>query len=130
MITLTRSHVSISRIVHTPIQNAWDLLTDTRKWHHWGPTVIAAESSERYISKGSKGRVQIPGGNWLQFVVTEYEHCHYWNWRVASVKATGHRVESLDADNCRITFALPIFGAPYVIVCWIALRRMAYMLEN
>jgi hypothetical protein len=77
MIKLTGSQLSISRFVNASSQEAWDLLTDTRKWHQWGPTVIAADCADRYIRKGALGRVQILSGQWLQFVITEYEHHHF-----------------------------------------------------
>ena len=130
MIKLTGSQLSISRVVNASSQEAWDLLTDTRKWRQWGPTVIAADCADRYIRKGALGRVQILSGQWLQFVITEYEHHHYWHWKVASISATGHRVDDLDTCKCRIAFELPILWAPYIIVCWVALKRIAGMLET
>ncbi len=106
------------------------MLTDTRKWRKWGPTVIDADCADRYIRKGALGRVQILSRQWLRFVITKYEHGHYWSWTVASVTATGHRVDHIDEGRCKISFELPILWAPYIIVCWVALKRIAGMLET
>ena len=73
---------------------------------------------------------QIPSRQWLRFIITEYEHHHYWNWRVASMNATAHRVDEVDEYKCRITFDLPIWWAPYVFICWLALKRIKRMLES
>jgi hypothetical protein len=130
VIKLNRSQLSVSRVVNASSQEAWDFLTDTRKWRKWGPTVIDVDCALRYIHKGASGHVRIPSGQWLRFVITKYEQGHYWSWMVASVTATGHRVNHIDEKSCRISFEVPILWAPYIIVCWVALKRIAGMLET
>ena len=130
MIKFTGSCISVSRILNAPVRKAWDLLTDTRKWRQWGPTVIDVECAERYIKKDVTGHVQILSRQWLRFIITEYEQYHHWNWRVASINATAHRVDKVDADRCRITFELPIWWAPYVFICLLALKRIKRMIES
>ena len=129
MINFSHSHISISRVVRCSAKDAWDLLTDTQKWHLWGPTVAGVNCEERYIRKGVEGHVQIPTRQWLRFIVTEYEHQHYWHWKVASLSATGHRLDIVDNQSCRIAFELPFLWAPYVTICWLALKRLTKLLE-
>jgi hypothetical protein len=67
-------------------------------------------------------------GFWVPFVVIEWVEGHYWAWRVAGVRATGHRVEPLGADRSVLTFDLPVPAFPYLLVCGIAARRIARLL--
>jgi hypothetical protein len=69
-------------------------------------------------------------GLWVPFVITDFEIDRYWSWRVLGIRATGHRVERLAEGLCRLTFEVPIFGAPYVIVCREAVARIAKTLEH
>jgi hypothetical protein len=107
---------------------AWELLTDTNQWPLWGPTVRAVECPVRYIRQGTSGRVQTPIGLWLPFRITEYDHGRYWTWRVAGIRATGHRLIRIDETSCRVTFEMPVAWLPYAIVCRIALKRIARIL--
>jgi hypothetical protein len=109
---------------------AWDLLTDTTKWRSWGPTVRSVTCSDRYIRKGSWGKVCTPIGLWVPFLITEYEHENYWTWKVAGIRATGHRIIPFNTNSCIVAFELPLSWMPYVIVCRIALKRMARILEK
>jgi hypothetical protein len=123
-------NTEISRRVNASPRAVWDLLTDTSRWVEWGPSVHTVECSERYIQLGSKGRVRTAVGLWAPFIVTEMEDGRYWSWKVFGVPATGHRVDRLGKDACRLVFEVPIFAAPYIIVCGIALRRIARILKN
>ena len=58
MIKIAFPYIEISRVVGASPNRAWDLLTDTFAWEKWGPSIIAVRSSERYIGKGSHGRVK------------------------------------------------------------------------
>jgi hypothetical protein len=108
----------------------WDVLTDTTRWVLWGPSITAAECSERYIRKGSTGRVRTSLGFWLPFLVTHFDHGRFWSWRVGGIPATGHRVEALSPDKSCVLFEVPIFAAPYIIVCRIAAKRIADLLNE
>lgn len=110
-------------------QVVWDLITDTSRWHVWGPSVTAVESEERYIRRGSRGRVKIPFGIWIPFVVTDYEEKRYWSWSIWSIRATGHRIEPYDCNKCTLIFEVPFFAAPYLVICWIAIKRIENLLK-
>jgi hypothetical protein len=56
------------------------------------------------------------------------EDGRYWSWRVFGIPATGHRVDQVSKGVCRLVFEVPVFGAPYVIVCCIALHRIVRLL--
>jgi hypothetical protein len=123
------SHVIVERELRASPESAWDLLTDTTKWRWWGPTVRSVTCSDRYIRKGSWGKVCTPIGLWVPFLITEYEHENYWTWKVASIRATRHRLIPFNTNSCIVAFELPFSWMPYVIVCSIALKRMAKLLE-
>jgi len=108
----------------------WRLLTDTTRWREWGPSVSRVECAERYIGLGSTGRVQTVIGLWLPFRITELSDGHRWFWEVAGIPATGHRVEALGPDRCRVVFEVPWLAAPYLAVCRLAARRIRRILEN
>ena len=91
MLKISNQHISVGRAYTASPHFLWDLITDTRQWPRWGPTVKAVRTSRRYIGKASEGQVLTPLGIWLPFSVTDYEHECFWNWKVASVRATGHR---------------------------------------
>ena len=113
-----------------PASAAWELLTDTSRWPDWGPSVYHVEPAEQYIGPGSAGRVQTIIGVWLSFRVTEFVAGQRWGWEVAGIPATGHRVESLGPDRCRVVFEVPLLAVPYLAVCRLAAQRIRSILEQ
>ncbi len=130
MFTVHPSHLSVARTFKALPANAWDLLTDTAKWSRWGPTVRGVACPERYIRQGIRGKVRTPVGWWAPFVITAYEHGRYWAWEVAGIRATGHRLSPRGSSACEVAFELPFYWAPYAVVCGMALRGMANLLEH
>jgi len=122
--------ISVSRKIDASAERVWDLITDTKRWPEWGPSVRAVECSERRIRQHSQGRVQTALGFWAPFVVTEFVAEHYWAWQVFSVRATGHRVEPLDQCCCKLSFDMPLAAAPYGLICRLALARIAGLVED
>lgn len=116
--------------IQAPASAAWELLTDTSRWPQWGPSVFRVESAGQRIGPGSTGRVQTTIGVWLPFRVTEFAAGRRWDWEIAGIPATGHRVESLGPDRCRVVFEVPLLAAPYLAVCRLALRRIRTILEE
>lgn len=113
-----------------PASAAWELLTDTSRWPQWGPSLSRVESVERYIRAGSTGRVQTLIGVWLPFRITEFIDGQRWGWQVAGIPATGHRVEPLGPQRCRVVFEVPAIAAPYLAVCRLAAERIKRILEQ
>lgn len=120
----------IGRRLHFPCHRVWEFLTDTTRWPQWGPSVTAVETEERFIRKGSRGRVRLPFGVWMPFLVTDYDDGRYWSWRIRGIRATGHRAESLGDHACMLVFEVPFFAAPYLFVCWLALKRIENLLRR
>jgi len=113
-----------------PASAAWELLIDTSRWPEWGPSVSRVESAEQYIGPGSSGRVQTVVGVWLPFRITEFAAGQHWGWEVAGIPATGHRVEPLGPDRCRVVFEVPLLATPYLAVCRLAVGRIRTILEE
>ncbi|MFO1434237.1 MAG: SRPBCC family protein [Candidatus Competibacteraceae bacterium] len=118
-------NIQVSEIIDSSAEHAWRILIDTRCWPEWGPSVKAVDCAERYIRKGSTGRVLTTLGFWADFEIIYFEEGRYWDWRVYGIAATAHRVEPLGEHRCRVSFEIPLFAAPYALICKLALRRIA-----
>jgi uncharacterized protein YndB with AHSA1/START domain len=120
--------LEVGREVAAPAEQVWDLLVDTARWPAWGPTVAGAEvlagADGTRIGPGARGRVRTSLGPTLPFEVRAFEPGRRWTWAVAGVPATGHRVEPLGPGRCRVTFEVPTWAAPYLLVCRQALVRI------
>ena len=130
MLRMSFPNIEIGRRINASPQALWEVITDTTRWVVWGPSITAVECSSRYIRKGSTGRIQTAVGLWIPFVITEMDDGRYWSWHISGVPATGHRVDRLGKGICRLVFQVPVFAAPYVIVCQIALHRIARILKS
>ena len=120
--------MDIGKTLSVPAGRVWDLITDTRTWPRWGPSVQAVECRDRFIRAGSTGRIRTPVGLWLPFVIENFEPEHYWDWRVGGIAATGHRVEPRGGHRCELSFSVPAWALGYGIVCKLALNRIERML--
>lgn len=105
-------------------------LRDTRTWPQWSPAIDGVASDDRFVETGTIGRVRV-GGAWIPFRVTGATD-RRWDWRVAGIPATGHRVDRYadDPDRCRVVVEVPIVAAAYVPVCRHALDRFAALVEG
>ena len=119
---------AVSKQFAVPAHSVWQLITDTRTWPVWGPTVRAVDCPDRFLQASTRGRVQTSVGIWLPFTVERFETGCYWDWRVAGVTATGHRVDATGIDNCRLTFTIPPWAVGYGLVCRLALNRIQQLL--
>ena len=114
--------VVVDRIVPATVDAVWEILTDTRRWPEWGPSVSAVRSSERFVEPGATGEVQVLGGPWVPYRIVTCAN-RRWTWRVARIPATGHRVEATD-DGARVVIEIPLAAAGYAPVCQRALVRI------
>ncbi len=124
MIKISKNYVSVGKKYNTAPSFLWDVISDTRQWPKWGPTVKNVQSTDRFIKMGSEGKVQTVLGIWLPFVVTDYNEERNWNWRVGSIQATGHRLETDLDGRCALWFDVPFWATPYLIACQMALVRI------
>lgn len=114
--------------IHAPAGNVWRIITDTETWPKWGPSVRHVRCRDQYITNGSMGYVQTVFGLWVPFLVSDVIFEQYWSWRIYHVKATGHRIQRIADDQCRLIFDMPLFMTPYWFVCAAAvgnIRRIA-----
>jgi hypothetical protein len=127
MIKISSARISVGKLYHASPQIVWDLITDTAQWPCWGPTVKDVQFPERFIRKGSRGRVLTVFGIWVPFSIVKFECGHFWSWKVASINATGHRIQPTD-KGCNLWFEVPMIAAPYALVCQMALGRIENLL--
>ena len=120
----------IGHTLHSPSADVWDIITDTTRWPEWGPSIIAVDCMDRYIRKGTRGRVKVSLGIWVPFVITDFDDKRYWSWDIWGIHATGHRLEPLDECSCNIFFAVPTLAAPYLFVCRIAIKQIEAILQH
>ena len=125
MLKISTGQISVGKAYDASPHIIWELITDTSQWNRWGPTVKAVRTPQRFIGLASEGQVLTPLGIWLPFVVTDYEHERFWNWKVASVRATGHRLQSTDDGGAILWFEVPLIAFPYLVICRMALSRIA-----
>jgi hypothetical protein len=123
------THLDVGREFAAPASAAWRLLSDTRMWTEWGPTISEVDLDPPMIHQGARGRIRTSVGVWLPFEITQVVPGTRWSWKVLGVPATGHRVE-VTRTGCRVVFEVPVVVAPYVAVCRLALRRMAGLLAD
>jgi hypothetical protein len=130
MLKISYPFCEMGSVLDAPCDMVWDLLTDTTRWHEWGPSIVSVDSVDRYIKKETRGRVKVRFGIWMPFVITDFEDQRYWAWTIWGIRATGHRLEPVDASSCNIFFEVPTMAAPYLFICWIAIKRIKAILEH
>ena len=109
----------------------WQLLVGLDAWPKWGPTIRGGRLDEPHteLALHATGMVQTSLLVSVPFEVTEFEPGRSWAWKVAGVPATRHRVEPM-RDGTRASMDVPLWAAPYVTICSIALRRIDAMLTG
>jgi hypothetical protein len=128
MLKISSTRISVGKLYHSSPPLVWELITDTAQWPRWGPTIKRVRFPERFIRKGSSGQVLTALGIWLPFAIDEYEHASFWSWKVAAIKATGHRLQASETGGCYLWFEVPMVAAPYALVCQMALWRIENLL--
>ncbi len=130
--TVTREgrSLAVAQDLGVPPSVAIETLRDTRAWPEWSPTIDGVESEDRFVREGTRGRVRI-AGVWVPFRVTSFSG-RRWEWRVAGIPATGHRVEGYagDADRSRVVIEVPLVAAGYVPACRSAVGRFAALVGD
>lgn len=89
-----------------------------------GAFLTAVQCNDRFIHGNSYGRVKTIFGLWLPFTITEFEKFSFWSWRIGRITATGHRITAQGDGCCELTFTMPWWASPYLVVCALALRRI------
>ena len=124
MFKLAFPYVELWKKIEAPSGKVWRIMTDTYTWPRWGPSIRNVKCEDRSIKAGSTGRVQLPFGLWINFVVTDLEEGSYWSWHVFGIRATGHRIVPVSKNCCWVIFETPLYAAPYTVVCKIAIERI------
>lgn len=119
--------LEVSLQVDAPASAARDVLVDLDRWPDWGPSVRGAELHDggRRLRAAAHGTVTTAVGLSVPFRVNRWVAGERWAWNVAGLPATSHVVRSLGPDRCEVAFGVPWFAAPYLVVCRVALTRIA-----
>ena len=115
---------SVGIIMEAVASDVWRIITDTSLWPQWGPSVLDVKCSDRFILYGSKGSVKTVVGLSLAFTITSLKKEREWTWSVGGIEATGHRIIPINDECCMLFFDMPIWAAPYSIICLVALNRI------
>lgn len=115
--------------IEAPASQVWTLLVEPRFWPEWGPTVRDVRLGADRIALGRKGSVQTAIGLWVPFEITRFEPERYWDWSVAGLHATGHRLTPLSSARTTAEFSVPLLFAPYRFVLARGLRRLKTLAE-
>lgn len=124
------SPVTTSIEIAAPVSTVWPLLAEFRHWREWGPSVRAVESEAEAVAPGVRGRVKTPIGLWLPFEIERCEVERYWDWKVAGVAATGHRLEPITPVTTRVEFSAGRLFFAYRPVLTRGLKRLAKLAET
>ena len=119
-----RWRFSVRRTISEPKQEVWELLTNTKYWPIWGPSIQSVNPSHTRISLGTKGSVKTILGFNVNFVITKFEDHDVWNWDTSGLSITGHTIRPINPQCTEVIFDLPVLLAPYALFCWIALRKI------
>lgn len=122
--------ITISRHIEAPAERVWTQLVETRYWPTWGVTILDVDGPDR-LAAGTTGRVRTVVGLWLDFSITEYDEAEmFWEWVVAGIPATTHRVISRSPGACTAEIGVPRWAPPYVGPVWLSLRRLERLATN
>lgn len=113
--------MDVARVIEAPHERLWQLLTHVHHWSQWGPSVKSVHCDVEAIALGTTGQITTSVGVSVPFEVTHFEPGYRWDWVVASLPATGHRLERVDATRNRVVFEVPDWAFPYQLICQRAL---------
>lgn len=130
MLRIVFPYIEVGLPVGAGADRVWTLLNDTSRWVEWGPSIRDVESTERFLTAHSSGRVRTVLGFTVPFAVTRFEPGRTWSWRVLGIPATTHAVESLDANRSLLLFGVPLTAFPYLLVCLAAMKRIRSLAEH
>jgi len=122
--------MEVAKVIPASPSTLWTLLARPEHWPEWGPSVRAVECDDAEIRPGTRGRVRTAVGVWLPFAVTDVDEERGWDWQVAGLAATGHRLVAVDDHHTRVAFSMPAWALPYALVCRLALRNLARLAEQ
>ena len=125
MITFKNGQTSTSAVIAADVERVWNIIIDTHLWPKWGPSVSTVECVDRFITAQSSGRLQTALGLWVPFTITDFEDGHFWSWRIGRIEATGHRVSRHRENQSVVSFTMPWWSTPYLIICMKALDHIS-----
>lgn len=123
---------SIELRIHGSAEVAWAVITDTRLWPVWGPSVTGVEVQglEYRVHQGMQGHVRTLWGGILPFEIHHVVPGRSWSWRVGGIEATGHEIVPARPAECWIVFTVPLWAWAYAPICLWAARRIAALVRQ
>jgi uncharacterized protein YndB with AHSA1/START domain len=114
----------VRRTISEPQRKVWELLTNTKYWPMWGPSIQSVAPRDTKIILGTKGSVKTVFGFHVSFVITKFEEQNVWDWDTCGLPVTGHTIRSISPHSTEVIFDLPVLLAPYALFCWMALHKI------
>lgn len=115
--------------IEAPSERVWTLIAGFEHWPEWGLSIRQVEPTTGRVAAKRRGRVRSAIGVWVPFEITAVEEGRSWNWKVAGIDATGHRVAPTPG-GCNVTFTAPGWAPFYVPVLAISLRRLRLLAQK
>ena len=114
----------VRRTISEPSHKVWEILTNTKYWPIWGPSIQSVAPSDTKIILGTQGSVKTILGFHVTFVITKFKEQNVWDWDTCGLPVTGHTIRPINSQCTEVIFDLPVLLAPYALFCWIALRKI------
>ena len=124
MLRVVFPYIEVGLLISAAPDEVWRMLVDTSRWLEWGPSIREVDSTDRFLTVHSSGRVRTVLGFSVPFAVTRFEAGKSWSWRIFRIPATTHTVESLGANRSLLLFGVPLIAFPYLLVCFLAMKRI------
>lgn len=128
----TSRRFAVGLRTNLPAETLWAVLSDTRLWPKWGPSVtrVEVEGTNFFVHEGMRGRVRTVLGRTFPFEIDAVKPGIAWSWRVGGARATGHKVIAHGPDAAWIVFTMPWWALFYAPVCLWAAKRIARLAQE
>lgn len=109
----------------------WDRYSRPSRWAEWAPQVRGVDTDVDHVVPGAAGRVHVPGGVVVRFVVVDVDPARrQWSWVVNVGPARLYLEHSVHTSTGGGCVAEAIVEGPWPLVrmyrvpMWVALRRL------
>lgn len=109
----------------------WDRYSRCSRWSEWSPQIRRVDSEADRVVPGAAGRVHVPGGMVVRFVIVDVDPVRRrWSWRVMVGPLRLHLEHGVRDGEAGGSVAEAVVEGPWPVVrlyrvpMWVALRRL------